>query len=283
MIQPIITFGLGRTGSTLVMELLGTAPRIAFDRGYPHEVRLVTGLVANSLLFAAADPQMTPYVTAPLPPVLVVPERLASIRTDHCRLLHDPPGGRYFWRGHLRTNWGLFVGYLREKNVNYRYYAEKGCKLVWKTLRVAGIPFKPILRIRDPRDIWCSTVAFDKQRGFYGFGRKPGQSEREYLFAFIASIREVYGDREIVESDCFRLSYEQFVTDPLTVTDRLSQYLELDLDYPRAEANTRLYSSHKTKRSPEASIGRWRTDLPDDQLAILNRELQDILQSLGYH
>ena len=45
-LNPLLILDLGgRSGSTLLMQLLGTSPQIAFDRVYPSEVRYLTYLL----------------------------------------------------------------------------------------------------------------------------------------------------------------------------------------------------------------------------------------------
>ena len=45
----------------------------------------------------------------------------------------------------------------------------------------AGIPVRAIDLVRDPRDIFTSILDFDERRGFFGFGRQPGQSDLDYV------------------------------------------------------------------------------------------------------
>ena len=47
---PILLRSFGRSGSTLVMQLLGTSPNIIFDREYPYEKRHLTYLYRLALL-----------------------------------------------------------------------------------------------------------------------------------------------------------------------------------------------------------------------------------------
>ena len=48
MITPLLVDALGRSGSTLLMDLLGTSPKIAFDRSYPFEQFWYRYLLATS-------------------------------------------------------------------------------------------------------------------------------------------------------------------------------------------------------------------------------------------
>ena len=47
---PVLVDGTGRDGTTLAMQLLGTAAEIAFDRTYPYEQRYFSYLLQWSRL-----------------------------------------------------------------------------------------------------------------------------------------------------------------------------------------------------------------------------------------
>jgi len=50
MLTPVLVSGYGRSGTTALMALLATDPRVAFDRRYPFENRYLTYLVKFCLL-----------------------------------------------------------------------------------------------------------------------------------------------------------------------------------------------------------------------------------------
>src|SRR5262245_6681528 len=49
-LTPILVAGSGRSGTTMLMELLGTDPRVAFDRVYPFENRYLSYFAKFALL-----------------------------------------------------------------------------------------------------------------------------------------------------------------------------------------------------------------------------------------
>src|SRR5438045_1003360 len=49
-LTPILVAGSGRSGTTMLMALLGTDPRVAFDRVYPFENRYLTYLAKFAVL-----------------------------------------------------------------------------------------------------------------------------------------------------------------------------------------------------------------------------------------
>src|SRR5882724_7647293 len=61
-LTPILVAGCGRSGTTVLMELLATDPRVAFDRRYPNENRCLTYLAKFALL--AGRPGDGPHVNS---------------------------------------------------------------------------------------------------------------------------------------------------------------------------------------------------------------------------
>jgi len=49
-LTPILVDGYGRSGTTALMTLLGSDPRVVFDRRYPFENRYLTYLAKFALL-----------------------------------------------------------------------------------------------------------------------------------------------------------------------------------------------------------------------------------------
>src|SRR5437868_4050582 len=59
---PILISGCGRSGTTMLMELLATDARVVFDRRYPNENRYLTYLAKFALL--AGRPGDGPHVNS---------------------------------------------------------------------------------------------------------------------------------------------------------------------------------------------------------------------------
>src|SRR5690242_2164504 len=84
----------GRVGSTLLMQLLGTSPQIAFDRFYPFENRYAAHAVA-----------MTHSRAIPFEPAIATAEEISLMS--------------------LRAVWQAFSETMTDSMPAARYYAEK--------------------------------------------------------------------------------------------------------------------------------------------------------------
>jgi hypothetical protein len=76
--------------------------------------------------------------------------------------------------------------------------------------------------------------------------------------------------------------YEDLVTDISGQARRLEDWLSVSLDPGVAIADAELRDRHVSAATPEASVGRWRTEMDPQLAARFNRELGDELEALGY-
>ncbi|HEV2362159.1 MAG TPA: sulfotransferase [Acidimicrobiales bacterium] len=266
----------GRSGSTVLMALLGTSSEILFDRDYPYEHRYLTYLVRLlSRVGAPRDPSYTMdhvirgegYVIPPLPfdPASI---DAASL---HRRL--------------ISAGWEALAAELGERSGWVgRYYAEKAWPGASWALRNAGVSPRIIHLVRDPRDIVASIRAFDAKRGYYGFGRKPGESDDDYLksvtTSMAGSLERMRFEKE--NFDCRVVRYEDLVGDTASVAADLSAWLGVTLDPTRRDELDKHLPEHATAASAEQSIGRFKTDLRWDEAAFVAGALAAQMRSYGY-
>lgn len=268
----------GRTGSTLLMNLLGTSKDIAFDRVYPFEHRYLTYLAR--LVTAAGEPfdadgdwdvgellEGRPDRIGPIP---FVPRSL------------DPSDLR---RRLTRHAWAAFSeSVLAFSGLEARFYAEKTWGNSLELLAEAGITAKVIPLVRDPRDVVASIRAFDRKRGTFGFGRTSDQTESEYLEFILGVMRVNLREMDdIAESfECLLVKYEDLVADLSGVADRLSAFLGTRLDASRRDRLERYIERHATTGNVQSSVGRWKTDLDPAESRRVQQVLGDYMVRLGY-
>ena len=104
-LHPILIVRGGRSGSTLLMQLLGTSPRVAFDRVPPFEKRYLAYLVKWSQLLrpVAPTPEWNqPAILQSKGPMEVV----GGIPIGRAELLHPERGD--LWPAALAEVWEAF-------------------------------------------------------------------------------------------------------------------------------------------------------------------------------
>jgi hypothetical protein len=275
MLEPILIRPMeGRTGSTLLMGLLGTSPEIVFDRVHPYENRYLTYL--SRLVEHLADPVG------------------AEERWDNGVLLE---GDRHLigsipftteivrrvplQRAVTRHLWAAFSESVPRPRGIERYYAEKNLGPGLQLLTAAGIDCRVINLVRDPRDVVVSIRAFDAKRGTYGFGRVAGQSEQDYLRWIVDVMARNLSEMK-TRPDAMWIRYEDLVADLSAVADRLASWLGVALTPEPAARRARDYGRHVTTPDAESSVGRWKAELPKSDVDYINCGLRGQMLELGY-
>ena len=298
-LQPLLVNSFGRTGTTLLMRMLAAHPGVvAYDRP-PYEAR--GGKYWLHVLKTLAAPTDRPQAgrgADGVPPrtaggggqslLLRRVRRLArrgglvrfDLRRRAGRLL--PAQHRRLVPGHRRAQ-----GQAREPLV---YFAEKHFPDAYpRLLRELYPGARELFLVRDFRDMIASMLAYNARKGSNDFGRdKAGSDEAwlTYLHQNFLVLRAAWRDRGEPGS---LVRYEELVRDPAATLPPLLTALGLDAT---PETVRRLIAAaapdapelrgHGTAGSPEASIGRWRTDLSPELRAATEETFGDLLQEFGY-
>lgn len=267
----------GRVGSTLLMQLLASSPEVVLDRRYPHgEYRYVSYCARAASVMAGpwradVDPGVTEFFFGDEAHFGPLPFEPDSLDRDELR-------SRTL--GHL---WAAFSEAMATREPRARWYAEKLAVPI-DPLVDAGIPLRVIDCLRDPRDVLVSIRAFTAVTGFDGFGRRPGESESQYLPRFVATfgqrLDELAGTPP--EVDRVTLRYEDFAVDLAGAAIQLGEWLGLSLDPEVAQPSRVDLSHHLTTDSVEESIGRWRRDLLAEEADMIWETLGPRLEPHGY-
>lgn len=162
-----------------------------------------------------------------------------------------------------------------------RWYAEKMIDV--RKLDLSPLPpARVIAMLRDPRDTWLSIEAFSRAVGAAEIGGSGSRGERLGRFVerqcerldWIAGIADD-GRTPVVR-------YERFVADVAAVAAELGSWLAIDLDPAGVAGDFRLRWVHGTSRDPDRSVGRWREELGEADLAVLRDGLEEPMRHVGY-
>ncbi len=294
---PVIT--LGRTGSTLLMLLLGQHPQLLVHPPFPFETRVLS--YWTSIFAGLSSP--TSYLQA-----------LAAVDTR-----------RYWWVGYdsfatetyldqdiaaqrlggaaLEATAGFahrqVQGFyeasaaLQGKPVAGRaYFVEK--QLPDPGLLAMQTELFPIAReiylVRDFRDMLTSIVAFNLKRRFASFGRTVLPDDDEYIFEQGQAVEKLVtafdraGDRGLL------VRYEDLVAKQHATLERILRFLEVDSSRAAigeminhaAGAEPEAQAAHRTSADALRSIGRWRDELPAAWRERCQVVFADALAACGY-
>jgi hypothetical protein len=308
-VQPLMITTLGRTGSTVVIQLLSYHPRIASYRPYQYETKVASYWV--EILRSLSEPssylrqlsharnindrrwwlgaigedqaverQTRRTVPRPLPdPDIQQWMGVESIEalTEFCQSRID---GLYREIAHHFGK--LEVAYFVEK-----YQPRPAIpSLMWEIYPDA----REIILVRDFRDMVSSMFAFNRKRGFEAFGRDSRSSDTEYIEqnarSNALSLVRAWHQR------CDRahlLRYEDLILEPRETARGLLEYLGLDSGTDGAETMLAALTErsdktewHRTTADSRRSIGRWRTDLNEELQRVCETALGPALEEFGY-
>ena len=264
--------GLGRSGTTAMMSLLGTDPNVAFDRVAAFENRQLSYLAKFSILVNRR---------------LTLPEFEEYKLRDLNESVFGPPpwypGGFFpeprtidFFPG----LWETFSKAMGESEA-VRFYAEKTA--TWMSGFVAAYvePFS-IRLFRDPRDNFISALAFMRKRGnMVGFGRAMHDSDETFVrttcyrwINFYEAWRMTQGDPRSI-----MVRYEDFVAAPTRVASEINERLGLKVDAGAIHVG----EHHRSAATVRDSVLRHRAEgLSPELLALFDEYLGEEMLALGY-
>jgi len=263
----------GRVGSTLLMQLLASAPEVVCDRRYPvGEYRYLSYCVRIATWMGTPfDPERDVGVTEML---FGPPDRGGPLPWQAESLAVETLGPRA-----LRALWSACSDGFREHAPSSRWYAEKlACPV--EPIVAAQIPLRVVDVVRDPRDVVASMIAFGDRSGPWGFGRTPGQTEDEWIEGLLRTFAVRLDMMLAAAGSTLLLRYEDFAVNLHAAADRLGSILGLRLDADAALAERP--ENHVTSASARDSIGRWRGDLAPEVADAIWSPLGARLEALGY-
>ena len=288
---PILVDYYSRDGSTLTMRLLASSPQVAVGGTYPFEHKFFAYLWRWSRLLTRPDWDEGEWATHDLGSILQ--ERDTSMLGPPPWRRRDlmegtEPGAPSMSEGAFDFAWHEFSRRAtevtrvahRDPRADVRYYAEKHMNS-WLLDRAALPPLRLLVLLRDPRDTYASLLAF-REATKAELGQRQAADEADYLRRFVERQRDRLRWIARLEEgeDTAVVRYEELVRDLPGVSRRLEEWLAVDLDAESVMRDRRVGWVHRTADSPEESIGRWRTDLPQEVAEMLGRELRPELEAL---
>lgn len=298
-LEPLMLTTLGRSGSTYAMGILARHPQIVAYKPFEYEARIARYWVD---VFAALA-QPASYLQSIIPANLADPAWWLGAGDLPLRpYLPDAPVMNYLEADGIEE---LMAACLARIDAFYEriatlqgqptgpaspaYFAEKCLPDRNAALLRSLYPARrEIILVRDLRDMICSILAFNRKRGFAGFGRENVASDEDYLRYLRISTQQLLsivaaGSRE----GAYLLRYEDLIQNPRPTLHAVLEFLRLDpsdevLDRMLAPAPPEVLAYHVTSGSAAASIGRWRTEFTPALRAAFRTHLEDVSLQLGY-
>lgn len=289
-LQPLMVTSPGRTGSTIMMQMLSAHPEVVAYPPFEHEPRVATYWI--DLLKTLASPAS--YLRQIAPAGNLVGHWWLGEREPVPRRLSRPDvqewlGGEAIVEVAALCQSRIEALYERlvEPDRAPVYFAEKFRadavpSIMWELYPQA----REVILVRDLRDVVCSIFATSEKRGVQELPPDRGRYVAEQLKARVeASVVALAarGDRaRLVRYEDLMLRSEETLTG-------LLGYLGVDasagtLAGMLEHASKRLpaMDRHRTTPDPVASIGRWKRDLSPELQSVCEAALGPALEAFGY-
>jgi hypothetical protein len=265
MPSPFFIIGSGRCGATWMYTVLREHPDIAMT----DEARVL------DFLYFCAELVNVPYSRrAAVPPRESVELRgivrdpyvatLSPVFLRHVKAICEDFYATYF-AGRSYKWWG-------DKLPDPR--AAMAARRVWPDTRY-------VVLVRDPRDVLTSWRAFaEKPEIARGDPQLVGLAAETLARSWDAVYRNVFLQLE----KPLIVRYEDLRREPRRHVGEMLALLGLDWtpQMERVLAAEEVFLTHGTSSSPEASLGRWRTELPAEDVRVVERICGETMERFAY-
>jgi len=160
-----------------------------------------------------------------------------------------------------------------DKGKQAKFFAEKGNNLHKPTRMFTRRAFgrvRELVIVRDPRDVLCSHMAYFSSSADKAFTQLSHAAKQ--LLAIRGEARE----------DIHILRYEDMVRGDEACFAALSAFLGVRIEPDAGDKSQDVFRRHGTSVSPEASVARWRSNLPDPLKARCASDWADFFAAFGY-
>lgn len=279
MMKPILVRAFGRTGTTLLMQLLGSSKKVIVPNGYPYESRYLSyfGRMVNLM---QEMPGSAPFTDGDV----LDPSKgyLGTCPYNINEISDNSDLKKRLFQG----LWNQFSQAVsNDKNQEYIYYAEKVALDLAPQINNNLPGVKNIFLTRDPRGELASIISFNKKRGFNGFGWLDDDTELSFAKRMVSS-RQVYL-RELSNYDernenIIVLRFEDVVSNLDETANILSKFLNVEIDPVSVVNNVENMSHHMTSTSISDSRDKWRKELSDETITMFETEMYEELRLFNY-
>jgi hypothetical protein len=288
---------LGRTGSTIVVQLLAAHPEVVAYPPFEDEPKVASYWI--DVLLALSEPasyrrQLTPG--RDLNSTWWLGEQMPMPRARWPRALQEWVGATAverlaaFCQERIESLYGQIASQFGVHEP--RFFTEK----FWATSPISGFMWElydqpcEVFVVRDFRDMLASMRAFDTKRGFDAFGRQRVTDDKAHvvdeLEPRVTSLRREWLRRK---DRAHLVRYEDLVARPEETVESLLAHAGLVSTPAIAasmleamKATTPEMEAHKTTPDAESSVGRWQRDLSADLQRVCESAFGPALETFGY-
>lgn len=293
-LQPLRVYGLGRSGTTMLMRYLLYHPQIVAYNKYPYEVRMMTYFQhVMKVLTSHGDHDNSAH-----PDNFVFDQYHLGYNPYYVPDIYGESVGNWFSTSQIEEvvsfckrsidTFYLSLAESRDKT-EVRLFAEKDISNILNICQWLWYPKSHgILLVRDFRDRHCSALSFNKKRGHDAFGYEDKITQEDFVHRTKLSFSRYQEWLRIYPNQMIVVRYEDLILKPRETLVNLFSKADLDVSPATIDKVLALASQDnpelKQHRTTDVgqSIGRWKKDL-DPKIAQLYSDIMgDTLSELGY-
>ncbi|MBB6342871.1 hypothetical protein HNP49_003059 [Pseudomonas fluvialis] len=298
--QPLMLTAIGRSGTTLAMQIFGEHHKILTSNFYPYEVKQSAyWMHLFKILNDPADFENSSH-----------PDKFERdlgfighnpyTHLESMRQFKEPSRLYDYYNKKLprelanfaiaRINEFYEIIAEGEQKQGAIYFAEKFLPTHLQSMfNDTFTNPKEIILTRDFRDMICSAQSFNEKRNNQAFGRERASDDFDWIHRVFSTgakrVAEAWSDRK---DSAIHVRYEDLILTPKTQIKRIFEYLEIDSSTALINSIIEKIlkspgeSKHKTSESPEKSIARWKSEMPKELIDYCNEKLSNELKIFGY-
>jgi sulfotransferase family protein len=289
-LSPIAVTGMGRSGGTWLLNVLGSIPGVAVHRPFECEARLAiywTDVFRQLTSSQCVTQQMDPPAIDP--PLWWCGPR-AETPVGHQEL------GRWLGREHLDS----VAAYCRNRvETFYREVAEVPSDTIYFAEKMRGVSavqelypeLREIILVRDFRDVLASVLSFNHKRGFASFGRELVDTDEAFVLLVAERANDLlsWWQQRRTDPSALLLRYEDLILDEQASLRAMLLLLGIDPAaglvasiVERAHTELPQMAAHRTSNDSANSVGKWRRDLSPSLQTLAQDVLTEALAGFGY-
>jgi hypothetical protein len=270
-LNPCLVTGLGRSGTTRLMQILSESLEIHCRDQYPYETRMAQYFMQKYWVDASPALHLPDYnidnfynknftqQSGPCPYVQTSYDVHASSEEWYMKE-YLPSAERLYLQS--IENYYLSQGErgsLEERNRNGDYFLEK--------FHPTQMPFlfhelypdtKEIFLVRDFRDMFASMLEFTQKRRVEGFGQISGDSAERFAERVSNSVDQLVRSWRLRSGKALLVRYEDLVRAEAETRVSICQYLQISETPMNPTDAQSTFSEHMTSENAEKSIGKWK-------------------------
>ena len=289
-LSPIKLLSLGRTGTTLFMNMMSAHPEIGVNNHFNESN--IASYYLNYIKYTYPTIQKNNFGEGRA--------NLENIKTiENNDFMKFPFISDDNWYADLYPKKLVsFVKsiiddyYVNASGNDINYFIEKGV-VHDPTLTLMDQLYtnsKYIFLIRDFRDMYASILDFNKKRGFRAFGMENYEKDEDYIVALghycDNSFIKAY---ESIKDKAILIKYEDLVMNKEETLKLIFEYLGIDSSYSiideiidKTSGKSKDEQKHMTTGDVSKSIKKYKDSLDSDTIALLNTSFANSLVYFGY-